>query len=320
MTALHVVVALIGVLIVARTVLSAVRTFVVPRGDNDPLTRLAFRTIRKVFDLLAPPSRPYEYRDRIMAYYGPIALVMLPAWWLALLVLGFAAIFWSLGVSPEEAFVVSSSSLVTLGFDRPAVPGGDLMAFVEAAIGLAMLALLISYLPTIYAAFSRRELLVSLLEVRADSPPSPVVMITRMHRLSGPRGAPRHVGAVGAVVRRGRGDPQLAAGPRLLPVAAAGPVVGERIGRDDGRGGARPVVGRDPDGRPGGPDDPGGLSSPCAGSGRSCRSRSSSTRSRPMRRASTGPGSMRHWTCSSSPACRSSRIATRRGSISTAGA
>ncbi len=185
MAALHVVVALIGVLIVARTVLSAVRTFVVPRGDNDPLTRLAFRTIRKVFDLLAPPSRPYEYRDRIMAYYGPIALILLPAWWLALLVLGFAAIFWSLGVAPEEAFVVSSSSLVTLGFDRPAVPGGDLLAFVEAAIGLAMLALLISYLPTIYAAFSRRELLVSLLEVRADSPPSPVVMITRMHRLAG---------------------------------------------------------------------------------------------------------------------------------------
>ena len=40
-------------------------------------------------------------------------------------------------------------------------------------------------LPTIYASFSRRELLVNLLEVRADSPPSPVVMITRMDRLSG---------------------------------------------------------------------------------------------------------------------------------------
>ena len=52
-------------------------------------------------------------------------------------------------------------------------------------MGLALVALLISYLPTIYGAFSRRELLVSMLEVRADSPPSPVVMLTRMHRLHG---------------------------------------------------------------------------------------------------------------------------------------
>src|SRR5712691_531670 len=83
--ALQVVVFLLGFLGAARTVLSAVRTFVVPRGDNDRLTRAAFRTIRKVFALIAPPSRPYEFRDRVMAYYGPIALILLPAWWLVLL-------------------------------------------------------------------------------------------------------------------------------------------------------------------------------------------------------------------------------------------
>jgi hypothetical protein len=165
--------------------MSGVRTFVVPRGDNDGLTRISFRVIRKVFTLLAPPSRPYEFRDRVMAYYGPVALVLLPAWWLVLVWTGFAAIFWALGVAPLEAFAVSGSSLLTLGFDRPAVPGGEPVAFAEAAIGLALVALLISYLPTIYAAFSRRELLVSLLEVRADAPPSPLVMLTRMARLSG---------------------------------------------------------------------------------------------------------------------------------------
>jgi hypothetical protein len=178
-------VGLLGLVVIVRTVLSAVRTFVVPRGDNDALSRFAFRTIRRVFALIAPPSRPYAYRDRVMAYYGPIALVLLPVWWLALLVFGFSGIYWALGLSPEDAFVVSGSSLLTLGFREPAVPGGDALAFAEAAIGLALVALLISYLPTIYGAFSRRELLVSLLEVRADSPPSPVVMITRMQRVSG---------------------------------------------------------------------------------------------------------------------------------------
>lgn len=181
----QVLVALAGVAIIARTVLSAVRTFVVPRGDNDPLTRLAFRVMRKVFSLLTPPSRPYAARDRILAYYGPIALMLLPAWWLMLLVLGFGAIFWAMGLPVADALEVSGSSLLTLGFFRPDVPFGDFIAFVEAAMGLALVALLISYLPTIYGAFSRRELLVSMLEVRADAPPSPVVMLTRMHRLHG---------------------------------------------------------------------------------------------------------------------------------------
>ncbi len=174
-----------GLLVTTRVVLSAVRTFVVPRGDNDSLSRFVFRLIRKIFDRVASPDRPYEFRDRVMAYYGPIALVVLPAWWLVILALAFAAMFWAIGIEPANAFIVSGSSLLTLGFDRPGIPFGDLLAFAEAAIGLALVALLVSYLPTIYAAFSRRELLVSLLEVRADSPPSPVVMITRMHRLKG---------------------------------------------------------------------------------------------------------------------------------------
>jgi hypothetical protein len=182
---LQLLVGAIGLAVIGRTVLSAVRTFVVPRGDNDALSRLAFRAIRRVFDLIATPDRDYAFRDRIMAYYGPIALMLLPAWWLVLLVFGFGAIYWALGLPVDEALVVSGSSLLTLGFREPAIPGGDGFAFVEAAIGLALVALLISYLPTIYGAFSRRELLVSLLEVRADSPPSPVVMITRMHRVSG---------------------------------------------------------------------------------------------------------------------------------------
>lgn len=185
MALVQVVVFALGVIGVVRVVFSAIRTFVVPRGDNDALTRVAFRAIRRVFNAIASPGRPYEVRDRIMAYYGPIALVLLPVWWLFLLVLAFAAMYWAIGLSPTEALIVSGSSLFTLGFDRPAIAGGEFIAFAEAAIGLALLALLISYLPTIYSAFSRRELLVSLLEVRADSPPSPVVMLTRIDRLSG---------------------------------------------------------------------------------------------------------------------------------------
>jgi len=100
MTPLQPLLALVGAIIVLRTIMSAVRTFVVPRGDNDWLSRISFRVIRRLFDLAAAPSRPFEARDRVMAYYGPVALILLPGWWLILISVGFGAIFWALGLPP----------------------------------------------------------------------------------------------------------------------------------------------------------------------------------------------------------------------------
>ena len=57
-------------------------------------------------------------------------------------------------------------------------------SFLEATIGLGLVALLISFLPTIYGAFQRRELLVARLATRAGDPPSSVEMILRHHRLA----------------------------------------------------------------------------------------------------------------------------------------
>jgi hypothetical protein len=81
------------------------------------------------------------------------------------------------------AYHESGSSLLTLGFAGVNGAGARSMAFVEAALGLALLALLITYLPTLYGAFSRREALVALLEVRAGTPPSALGMLERYHRI-----------------------------------------------------------------------------------------------------------------------------------------
>jgi hypothetical protein len=182
----QVLVFVIGLLVVGRVVLSAIRTFILPRASNDAIARLAFHGTRKVFNLFAGPRKPYADRDRLMAYFGPVSLLILPTVWLVVVVTGYTAMFWSIGVpTPYDAFVDSGSSLLTLGFARPNVAYGDTLAFSEAAIGLGLVALLVSYLPTIYGAFSRRELFVTLLDVRADTPPSPVVMLTRFQRLRG---------------------------------------------------------------------------------------------------------------------------------------
>ncbi len=52
-------------------------------------------------------------------------------------------------------------------------------------LGLILVALLIAYLPTLYSAFSRREQVVNMLEVRAGSPPSALEMLLRFHRNQG---------------------------------------------------------------------------------------------------------------------------------------
>ena len=175
-----------GVYVVARTMLGAIRAFVLTRGSNDPLIRAFFLVIRRFFGLIAHRRKSYAWQDRVLAYYPPVSLVLLPTYWIALVGTGYTLIFWALGAgSLADSFRLSGSSILTLGFASSPVPGASLAAFTEAALGLILVALLISYLPTIYGAFSRRELLVNLLEVRADSPPSAVVLLTRANRLRG---------------------------------------------------------------------------------------------------------------------------------------
>jgi hypothetical protein len=164
---------------------SAMITVVLPRGDPVALTSLVVTMTRKGFDLWTKRADTYEERDRRMARYAPVSLGLLPVTWVALIVIGFTAVFWGLGIDPlRVAFEISGSSLFTLGFIPPTDLPTHVAAFVEAMLGLGLVALLISYLPTIYSSFQRRELLVARLATRAGDPPSPVQMILRHHALS----------------------------------------------------------------------------------------------------------------------------------------
>ena len=70
------------------------------------------------------------------------------------------------------------------------------ITFVEATIGLGLVALLISYLPTIYAAHHDREKGISVLRPFAGTPPSPVELLVNLSASSG--GQPRPVADLGA--------------------------------------------------------------------------------------------------------------------------
>jgi hypothetical protein len=165
---------------------SAIRTFVLPRGASDFLTRVFFVALRFLFDLRANKAHSYEERDHIMAIYAPLALLTLLPFWLILVLIGYMGMFRAVGAqSWGAAFLLSGSSLLTLGFAPVNNLPQTILAFSEATLGLMLIALLIAYLPSIYAAFSRREAAVALLEVRAGTPPSAVEMILRYNRIHG---------------------------------------------------------------------------------------------------------------------------------------
>ncbi len=177
---------LAGTMIVVVTLLSAVLTVVVPRGTPVILTRWVFVGVRAVFTLLGRRGRSYQQRDQAMAMYAPVSLLTLALTWLTLELLGYMLIFWSLGERPWRlAFALSGSSLLTLGFTPPPDLPKMALCFSEGAFGLMLLALLIAYLPAIYASFSRREALVAALDVRAGLPPTAAEMLERMSRIRG---------------------------------------------------------------------------------------------------------------------------------------
>ncbi len=182
----HVLVFALGLVIIVTPIFSAVRTVVLPRSVNDRISRIVFIRIRHLFDWVASFAHTYKRRDRIMAFYAPVAVLALPITWLVLVCGGYTLLYWAIGVpSWRVAFTESGSALLTLGFSVPSSLPGVVLVFSEAALGLGLVALLISYLPTIYQAFSRREAAVTLLEVRAGSPPSAIELILRYHRIQG---------------------------------------------------------------------------------------------------------------------------------------
>ena len=176
----------LGLTTVILTLSSAVSTFVLPRAARSQLNRLVFGLTRRVFEFILRFIKTYERRDAIMAYYAPVCLMLLVPAWYILISLGFTAMYWSLGVGDwQTAFRLSGSSLFTLGFANADGLFFAILEFTEAMLGLILVALLISYLPTMYSAFSRREQAVSMLEVRAGNPPTVLDMILRFHRIQG---------------------------------------------------------------------------------------------------------------------------------------
>ena len=107
----------------------------------------------------------------MLATKAAAVLLGLLATWLAVSFFGFAFLFWPFAAhGAASAFTDAGSSMFTLGYAEPAGAVPTVIVVLAAATGLVIITLQIAYLPSLYAAFNRRETEVALLNARAGVP------------------------------------------------------------------------------------------------------------------------------------------------------
>ena len=123
---------------------------------------------------------------------------------------------------------MSGTTFFTLGYGDlvPTTTLGRAISVAEAGIGFTFLAIIVSYLPILYQAFSRREVPISLLDARAGSPPTAGELLRRMAEGGGLGNIAPDAARVGTLGRRALGESSLVSCLELLPLATRQSIVG----------------------------------------------------------------------------------------------
>jgi hypothetical protein len=177
---LRVLAGLAGAAVVAGTLRSAIQATILPRGVRNGFAHAVVVATVFVFRLVVRRSASYAARDRTFALLGPVSMIVLLAAWLVTLLTGFCLLYLADGARDlGQAVRLSGSSAFTLGTTAPGGLAASLLTYLEAGLGLLIVTLLITYLPSMYAAFSRREIGVNLLRSRAGDPPRAATLLVR---------------------------------------------------------------------------------------------------------------------------------------------
>jgi hypothetical protein len=158
---------LAGAGLVAATAIDAVSTLVTTQRRSSGLwpTYIFYRRSWRLWRALGRRIGSERGRERLLAVYGPLSLLGLLVIWVLLLLAGWGLVWWVLqdrlsGVdSYLDALYFAGVGFFTVGFGD-VVPVADLarlLALAQAFMGLVSIALVIGYLPTLFGAYSRRE-------------------------------------------------------------------------------------------------------------------------------------------------------------------
>ena len=185
--------ALLSLGLIALTLIDCFETILQPRRVTHRyrFARLFYRGAWALWRAIALSFRSGKRREAFLSVFGPFSLLGLFATWVFTLILGFGMLHWSVRAplriadgSPTLGLYLyfSGTTFFTLGYGDVTPVGslGRTLAVAESGLGFGFLAVIISYLPVLSQAFSRREVVISLLDARAGSPPSAGHLLSRV--------------------------------------------------------------------------------------------------------------------------------------------
>jgi ion channel len=184
---------ILGLLLLALTFWDLFETVVVPRPTpgwfriSRYLVRGAWRGLRAMRD--GNPSRSY---DRPFGLFAPAMTVALLGVWLVALIVGYGLIMFALRDElrpvPQDlgsALYFAATTVLTLGFGDVVAVGmpARVIIITGAVTGLGAVALVVTFLFSLYGSYQRREVLVVALQAAAGGPPSAVSLLETYARL-----------------------------------------------------------------------------------------------------------------------------------------
>lgn len=166
-----IVIGLIGLFLYFRSI---VRVMLLNRRERDFVEVWARFGAVTIVHALAGNGRDYQRVQRMQAWALPLFIFFAVATWFLLVQLSFSIILWALRTEPSwaRAFSSSGSALSTLGFLTPSTLLGEYLAVFEAAIGLAVVILMFTFVPGYQAAIQVRERKVGWLYARTGQHPN----------------------------------------------------------------------------------------------------------------------------------------------------
>jgi len=184
---MEIVALILGVFLLALVYWDLFETIVVPR-PTPGWFRIGRYIIRGSWNLLRRlrDGRPGGLYDRLLGLFAPAATVALLAAWLVGLILGFGFVLYAIRDELEPAPVdfgtslyFAATSVLTLGFGDVTAVGGPARIIVTLAAisGLGLVALVVTFLFSLYGSYQRREQLVVVLQATAGAPPSAVSLL-----------------------------------------------------------------------------------------------------------------------------------------------
>lgn len=190
---MHLAAIIAGAGIIFAVLLDAFETVVLPRRVRRTHLRISnwfYRSTWAPFAKLVSHINSQTQRETFLGYFGPLSMIALLGLWACGLIFGFTLVQFGSGGHVAAANITinfpallyhSGETFFTLGYGdiTPASNFARFLAVSEAGLGFAFLGVVIGYLPTIYTAFSRREIEISLLDARAGSPPSAAELLSR---------------------------------------------------------------------------------------------------------------------------------------------